>query len=71
MMLPAKAQGPTDYSVHANIVYRFTKYIDWTPAKKTGDFVIGVVGESPLIDKLKQITSNKKVGEQKIVVKAV
>ena len=63
-----KAQHETDYKVHANIIYRFTKYIDWPVNKKSGDFIIGIVGESPLYDDLKSLSANKTVGSQKIVV---
>lgn len=66
----ARAQQGADYAVHANIIYHFTKYINWPDEKKSGDFVIGVVGDSPLFDKLKMLTSlNKTAGSQKIVVK--
>jgi hypothetical protein len=63
-----KAQHETDYKVHANIIYRFTKYIDWPADKKAGDFIIGIVGDSPLYDDLKSLSANKTVGGQKIVV---
>ena len=55
--------------VHANIIYHFTKYIDWPDQMKSGDFVIGVIGESPLYDELKKVTNNKTVGNQKIVIR--
>jgi hypothetical protein len=63
------AQQASDYTVHANIIYHFTKYIDWPPAKKTGDFVIGVLGDSPLYDELQKSMANKSVGNQKIVIR--
>lgn len=63
------AYAQVDYSVYANIVYRFTKYIDWPEQYKNGDFIIGVIGESELFDELKKLTRNKKVGNQPIVVK--
>lgn len=63
-----QAQQETDYKIHANIVYRFTKYIDWPANKKSGDFIIGVVGDSPLYDELKNVSANKTVGNQKIVI---
>ena len=63
-----KGQHETDYKVHANIIYRFTKYIDWPADKKSGDFIIGIVGDSPLYDELKSLSANKTVGAQKIVV---
>ena len=46
----SQAQQATDYAIHANIIYRFTKYIDWPDSKKSGDFIIGIIGESPLYD---------------------
>jgi hypothetical protein len=60
-----------NYSIHANIIYHFTKYIDWPSAQKTGDFVIGVAGDSPLYEELKRTVANKKVGNQKIVIKKI
>jgi hypothetical protein len=63
------AQNNTDYAVHANIIYHFTKYINWPDEMKTGDFVIGIVGESPLSEKLKTFIANKTVGGQKIIIR--
>jgi hypothetical protein len=63
-----QAQHATDYTIHATLIYRFTKYIDWPANKKSGDFIIGILGDSPLYDDLKSFTSNKTVGSQKIVV---
>jgi hypothetical protein len=57
------------YSVHANIIYHFTKYIDWSADKKTGNFVIGVLGSHPLYDELKRSLAHKKVGHQAIIIK--
>jgi len=65
----AHAQQPADYAIQANIIYRFTKYIDWPENKKTGDFIIGIVGDSPLTDELKSFIANKTVGNRKIVIK--
>jgi hypothetical protein len=64
-----QAQQATDYAVHANIIYRFTKYIDWPDNRKSGDFIIGVIGETPLYDELNGSMVNKKVGDQKIIIK--
>jgi hypothetical protein len=62
-------QQITDYKVHANIIYRFTKYIEWPENKQAGDFVIGIVGDSPLYDELWALTAHRLVGNQKIIVK--
>jgi len=64
-----RAQQEKDYAIHANIIYHFTKYIDWPDYKKSGDFIIGVIGDSPLYDELIVNMSNKTVGKQKIVIK--
>jgi hypothetical protein len=64
-----QAQQSVGYDIQANIIYRFTKYIDWPDAKKSGDFIIGIVGESPLTDALKNFIANKTAGNQKIVIK--
>jgi hypothetical protein len=63
------AQDETNYAVHANIIYHFTKYIDWPEDKKTSDFIIGIVGETPLYEALKVSIKDKTVGKQKIVIK--
>jgi YfiR/HmsC-like len=64
-----RAQSEPNYAIHAHIIYRFTKYIEWPENRTTGDFVIGVVGESSLYEQLKIFVANKTVGSQKIVVK--
>src|SRR5262245_29671545 len=64
----AKAQV-VDYSVHANMLYRFTKYIDWPEESKKGDFVIAVIGDSPVYGELKNIAASKHVNSRRIVVK--
>ena len=63
------SQDEISYTVHANIIYHFTKYIDWPADKKSGDFIIGVTGNSPLYDELKKNLTDKMVGDQKIVIK--
>lgn len=67
--LNIKAQRPVDYAVHANIIYHFTKYINWPDERKTGDFIIGIFGDSPVYDELNKIVSTKQTGRQKIVVR--
>lgn len=58
-----------NYAVHANIIYRFTKYIDWPDEMKSGDFVIGIVGDTPLFEVLNSFIKNKMAGSQKIILK--
>ena len=53
----------------AIFIYNFTKHFEWPPNARTGDFVIGIVGKSQLYDKLTQMATGRKVGNQPIVVK--
>lgn len=66
-----QAQHATDYTIQATLIYRFTKYIDWPANKKSGDFIIGIIGDSPLFDDLKSFIGNKTVGNQRIVITKV
>jgi hypothetical protein len=58
-----------DYKLASFYVYNFTKYIDWPGDFKSGDFVIGVYGASPLTDELNKFVAGKHVGARSIVVK--
>lgn len=64
-----EAWAQNAYAVHANIIYRFTKYINWPDDKKSGDFVIGVIGDTPVFDELRNFTSKTSPAGQPIVVK--
>lgn len=64
-----QAWAQNAYTVHANIIYHFTKYINWPDDKKTGEFVIGVIGDTPLYNELKSFTSKRSAAGQPIVVK--
>ncbi|MDB5246823.1 MAG: hypothetical protein JWQ40_1217 [Segetibacter sp.] len=70
LLIPSThAQNDMNYLVHANIIFRFTKYVNWPDEKKSGDFIIGIVGNTPLYDNLKTFIVNKTVGNQKIVLR--
>ena len=59
-----------DYKAYTLFLYNFIKYIEWPP-DQTGDFVIGVVGESPIKDQLATLAASKKAKGRKIVVKII
>lgn len=50
-------------------IYNFTKDVAWPDNYKQGDFIIGVLGTSPVIPELVKIAQTKTVGKQKITVK--
>jgi len=56
--------------VQSAFIYNFiTKYFEWPAAYKSGDFYLGVLGNSPIIDEFNTLASSRKVGNQKISVK--
>ena len=60
-----------DEKFKALFMYNFTKYIEWPQAKQSGDFVIGVIGNSATVGELETIAQKKTVGAQAIKVKQV
>ncbi len=55
-----------DYKTYTLFLYNFMKYVEWPTTE--GDFVIGVVGESPVKKELEQLAKNKKAKGRQIVV---
>jgi hypothetical protein len=67
-------QQPSNYDTNAKIkavfIYNFTRYFEWPDNKKSGPFIIYIVGKNDnLITELKSLASKKKVGNQDIEVK--
>lgn len=52
----------------AVFIYNFTKHFEWPVSYRTGDFVIGVVGNPVIINELTSIIKGKTVGNQNIVI---
>lgn len=49
-------------------IYNFTKHFEWPVSYRSGNFVIGVLGNPIIISELENVTSGKKAGNQTIVV---
>jgi hypothetical protein len=63
-------QEDTNAKIKAVFLYNFTKYIEWPPSYKEGNFVIGILGtNSNLIAELNKMAAQKMAGNQKIEVK--
>jgi len=58
-----------DYKFTALFVMNFAKYVDWPAEVASGDFVITVVGNDPIIDELKTIAEKTTIGAQKLVIR--
>lgn len=57
-----------DYALHAKYLYYFTTYVDWPADRKTGPFIIGIVGSPDLFEELTRVAESKKVRSQQIIV---
>ncbi len=49
-------------------IYNFTKLVNWPTAYQSGNFVIGVLGNSPIVTELENMATTKKAGSQTIVI---
>jgi hypothetical protein len=58
-----------DEKMKAIFVYNFTRYFDWS--QKPGNFLILVLGKSPIYTELSEIALKKKVGTTAIEVRSV
>jgi hypothetical protein len=67
---PVLLQAQTlNYKLASVFVYNFVQSIEWPKDKRSGDFVIGIYGSSPLTAELVKFITTKHVGAQPIVVK--
>jgi hypothetical protein len=65
----AKAQD-VNYKAYSVYVYNFIKYIEWPPENlKTDDFVIAIIGDSPVKSELQALAASKKANGKRIVIK--
>ncbi len=53
----------------AAFIYNFAKNMEWPSQYKTGDFIIGVLGKTPVTSELKKLEGTRTIGAQKIKIK--
>jgi uncharacterized protein DUF4154 len=58
-----------DYKFQRTFIYNFTKYIQWPPSQQTGNFIIGVLGDSPITAELELLANSRSAGAQKFEIK--
>ena len=64
----ARAQD-VDYKAYSLFVYNFMKYIEWPDI--SGDFTIGVMGDSPVVKELESLAKTKKAKGKNIIIKKI
>lgn len=58
-----------EYIAKAAFIYNFTKFVEWeSTTNASTSFVIGVVGDSPIYEALKDLAQNKKINNKKIEI---
>jgi len=65
----AGAQDAREANLKAVFIYNFTKYIDWDTSRADNDFVIGVIGYSPVTGILNQIARTNMAKNKRIVIR--
>jgi len=50
-------------------MYNFTKYIQWPSSYQSGEFTIGVLGDSPIVEHLVSMAKVKSAGAQQFQIK--
>ena len=58
-----------EYNLKAAFIYNFTRYIDWKESSDQNEFIIGVIGTSPINDPLAEIVKTEMVDNKKIIIK--
>ncbi|MCU0430459.1 MAG: YfiR family protein [Cytophagaceae bacterium] len=70
-LLCGAGNAQLNYKLHSIFIYKFTQYIEWPDKTSGGDFVIGVLGNSPIQPELNALAAAKKVGTRPIVIKKI
>ena len=59
----------TDYKAYTLFVYNFMKYVEWPEAQSKGDFIVAILGDSPINKELITLAASKKLKGRNIVIK--
>ncbi|MGK7389753.1 MAG: YfiR family protein [Candidatus Cyclobacteriaceae bacterium M2_1C_046] len=68
LLSPQNEVKAQNYQLHAVFINSFIKYVKWPDEHSSGDFKIGIVGDSPIVDHLKKLADVKKINGRNIVV---
>ena len=68
-LLSALLLNAQESKIMASYVYNFVRYIEWPVSSQNGNFVIGVVGDSPISNELEKIIADKKVNNHAVTLK--
>ncbi len=69
MMTGFGANAQEKYRVQAMFVYNFARMTAWPQSYQSGDFVIGVYGNSPVYKEMADLSAMRSVGNQQVRLK--
>src|SRR6478735_1224077 len=58
----------SEYNLKAAFIYNFTKFIEWKTASADNEFIIGIIGASPINDPLVEVIKTETVDGKKIII---
>ncbi len=68
----AKLDPQKEYNLKAAFMYGFGRYITWrAPSANSGDFKIGVIGDSIILDTLRQVAQKRNLSGRRMTVETV
>lgn len=65
----SKSYSQTDHRVQSVFLYNFTRLVAWPTDYQTGDFVVGVLGDSPMVKEVEDMAATKRAGNQPILAR--
>ncbi len=68
LFTPSIVKAQSNSMFKALFIYNFTKNIEWPDSYTPGNFIIGVYGNSEIIEELNKISQRKKANNKPIVV---
>src|ERR1043166_9305894 len=57
------------YNLKAAFLYNFIQYIDWGSSGNSNEFIIGIVGASPIKEQIEELFETKTIGSKKIIIR--
>jgi hypothetical protein len=69
MCTSLSAQQRKREDIEAAMIFTMIKYVQWPDELETGDFVIGVVGDTQIFDAMKTVIEGRAKGNKKAIVK--
>jgi hypothetical protein len=71
LLFPYLSEAQGQYDIYAGFMFHFGKFVQWPSELQSGDFVIGLVGDCPIKNRLDNFAATKNINGRKIVIRTV